>query len=466
MAIFGIGAGKILAGVVGGALLGKGAKSKDPFTRGFVRGFAGEKGGGVSGILKADMERTQERIDRIADYKIRREEKDAERYQKELREATDKIKGISGKVGGVDGAEYLVRNYGLAGAEEQATKIQNLQEIYGKDVINLDFITKDENTTTIEDLAKFSVYAPRKTDVSSLPSSVIQDTSLFASMGMGRNIGAEVQKQVDTVTAKIVNGEDVDLGEEVKLGGDLDLGMQLNPKNEIYRLTNMALKVKDSNPKRYDELMKKANKLKFIIDEVERGPKELSISQASTSLKQFKNHIIDIAGVKGDFTVTSFGKEFKKASGSAFEEGKVATAASILTQLYGEALRKGMKPEDILPTIFKAMEQNKLPTLIPRVDDPSKFDFELTTEDQLIPGGFAGGFNEYAQAPDEISSNETLNPADGLSVGQLITQYNQSGSDTERDSLLPTIISKLLAENKKPKFNPSNTKITGTMPIN
>ena len=42
MAIFGIGAGKILAGVIGGALLGKGAKSKDPFTRGFVRGFAGE----------------------------------------------------------------------------------------------------------------------------------------------------------------------------------------------------------------------------------------------------------------------------------------------------------------------------------------------------------------------------------------------------------------------------------------
>ena len=75
MAIFGIGAGKILAGFIGGALLGKGAKSKDSFTRGFVRGFAGEKGGGLSGILKDDMERTQERIDRIADYKIQRQQK-------------------------------------------------------------------------------------------------------------------------------------------------------------------------------------------------------------------------------------------------------------------------------------------------------------------------------------------------------------------------------------------------------
>ena len=43
MAIFGIGAGKILAGVIGGALLGKGAKSKSPFTRGFVRGFLWRK---------------------------------------------------------------------------------------------------------------------------------------------------------------------------------------------------------------------------------------------------------------------------------------------------------------------------------------------------------------------------------------------------------------------------------------
>ncbi len=121
-----------------------------------------------------------------------------------------------------------------------------------KKFFKLDFVTKDKNNTTIEDLAKFSVYAPPKTDVSS-----IEDTGLFASLGMGRDIGAEVQKQVDAVTAKIANGENVDLGEEVKLGGDLDLGMQLNPKNEIYRLTNMALQVKDSNPKRYDELMKK-----------------------------------------------------------------------------------------------------------------------------------------------------------------------------------------------------------------
>ena len=150
MAIFGIGAGKILAGVVGGALLGKGAKSKDPFTRGFVRGFAGEKKGqGVSGMLLEDMERTQERIDRIADYKIQRQQKDQERYDKEFREATEKIKGIAGKVGGVDGAEYLVRNYGLTGAEEQATKIQNLMEIYD---VSPEFATKDENQTTINDL--------------------------------------------------------------------------------------------------------------------------------------------------------------------------------------------------------------------------------------------------------------------------------------------------------------------------
>ena len=458
MAIFGIGAGKILAGLGAAALLKKGAKSKDPFTRGIVKGF----GKTTFQLAKDDMQRTQERIDRIADYKIRKEEKDAERYQKDLREATEAIKKISGQIGGVNGAEYLIRNYGLEGAKEQAVKIQNLQEVYGKDVINLDFITKDENTTTIEDLAKFSVYAPRKTDVSS-----VQDTGLFASVGMGRDIGAEVQKQVDAVTAKIVNGEDVDLGEEVKLGGDLDLGMQLNPKNEIYRLTNMALQVKDSNPKKYDELMNKANKLKFIIDEVERGPKELSISQASSSLKQFKNHIIELAGVKGEMTITSLGKEFKKLQGSAFEEGKVSTAASELTQLYGEALRKGMRPEDILPTIYQAMEQNKLPVITPNIDDPSKFTFSLSGDQQLIEGGFAGGFNEYAQAPVEIPGSEEFSKLESQGVNDLINEFNSSGSDTEKDAILPVIISKLLTQNKKPEFNNrKKSKITGIVPIN
>ena len=114
-------------------------------------------------MLLEDMERTQERIDRIADYKIQRQQKDQERYDKEFREATEKIKGIAGKVGGVDGAEYLVRNYGLTGAEEQATKIQNLMEIYD---VSPEFATKDENQTTINDLAKFSTAAPTITKVS------------------------------------------------------------------------------------------------------------------------------------------------------------------------------------------------------------------------------------------------------------------------------------------------------------
>lgn len=453
MTILGIGAGKILAGLGAAALLKRGAKSKDPFTRGIVKGVTKT----ATQLAKDDMQRTQERIDRLSEYKIRQEEKDAERYQKELREATEAIKKISGQIGGINGAEYLIRNYGLEGAKEQAVKIQNLQEVYGKETINLDFITKDENTTTIEDLAKFSVYAPRKTDVSS-----IEDTGLFASLGMGRDIGAEVQKQVDAVTAKIANGENVDLGEEVKLGGDLDLGMQLNPKNEIYRLTNMALQVKDSNPKRYDELMKKANELKFIIDEVERGPKELTVSQAATSLNRFKMHLIKVAQVDGEFTVLGDGTQtFKKKGQIAFEEGKVTTAASELTQLYGEALRKGMRPEDILPVIYQAIEQNKLPVLIPQLDDPTKFTFEVGTENQLIDGGFAGGANEYAQAPEEVSGIDEFSELELKDVNELIDQFNKSGSDTERDAILPTILSKLITQNKKPNFNKNKTKIIG-----
>ncbi len=72
------------------------------------------------------MQRTQERIDRIAEYKIQRRRKNKKDIKKNLEKQLKSYKSIAGQIGGINGAEYLIRNYGLEGAKEQAIKIQNL----------------------------------------------------------------------------------------------------------------------------------------------------------------------------------------------------------------------------------------------------------------------------------------------------------------------------------------------------
>ena len=452
MAIFGIGAGKILAGVIGGALLGKGAKSKSPFTRGFVRGFAGERGGGISGLLKEDMERTQERIDRIADYKIQRQQKEQERYDKEFREATEKIKGIAGKVGGVDGAEYLVRNYGLTGAEEQATKIQNLMEIYD---VSPEFATKDENQTTINDLAKFATAAPTLTKVSD-----IKDDSLFGALGAKRNIGAEVQNRIDLAASQIADGADynVDLGDMPTMAGTLDLGMQLDPKAEVLRLTNMALKKKDAgDDASYKELMGRATTLQQIIKQVQ-NPSKLSEAGGRSFTNMLKSHILVTANVEGDYISDGFGGlTFKPKEQKGLDIGAVTSKSAEITSIYGEAIRKGIEPSDAIGPIMAAAEQNKMPVVVPLKDGG----FEIITSDKkLFDNGFQGGGGAFAYTPPPSSNqpSQTGQPQTGVpTLADLKTQFNAATSQTERDQIERKL--RFPPYNFIPQFDSTGTKI-------
>ena len=456
MAIFGIGAGKILAGVVGSALLGKGAKSKSPFTRGFVRGFAGERGGGLSGILKEDMERTQERIDRIADYKIQRQQKDQERYDKEFREASEKIKGIAGKVGGVDGAEYLVRNYGLTGAEEQATKIQNLMEIYD---VSPEFATKDENQTTINDLAKFATAAPTLTKVSD-----IKDDSLFGALGAKRNIGAEVQNRIDLAASQIADGADynVDLGDMPTMAGTLDLGMQLDPKAEVLRLTNKALMKKDAGDEEgYAELMSRASSLNSMIKTIE-SPGKLTDSGTRMFKNDISQHIIKAANVKGTHQMNQVTGKFELVPDASIgaDIGRVNVMSGMVSNIYGKAIAAGLKPYEIIGDIYKYVAQNKMPTLIEGQDGT----FSIGFEGKLFDGGFKGAGQDspfaFVDASNQSSGKQqgSGQPQTGVpTLTDLKDQFNAATSPTEKKQILAKINRNY--PSFTPQYDPSGTAI-------
>ena len=127
--------------------LGKMLGRDTPFGQGLVTGLAE----GVTREVKDDMDSRKKRIDRLADYKIKRDEEERERYTKEFRENLEKVKGFAGKAGGINGAEWLIRTYGIEEAVNKAGQFE-IMKGYGK---NPEFLLDDENTTTFEDLARF-----------------------------------------------------------------------------------------------------------------------------------------------------------------------------------------------------------------------------------------------------------------------------------------------------------------------
>lgn len=117
--------------------LGKMLGLDSPFGRGVVTGLAE----GVTREVKDDMERMKNKVDRIADYKVKKTAEEEERYKKELSENLDEVKAIVGKMGSVDGANYLIQRHGFRGAKERVEKISSMADYLGvspDEVIRMD----------------------------------------------------------------------------------------------------------------------------------------------------------------------------------------------------------------------------------------------------------------------------------------------------------------------------------------
>ena len=80
--------------------LGKMLGLDTPFGRGLVTGFAET----TADIVRDDMENERKRIDRIADYKIKKNEEELAEYRKEYEDNLDKIRAMQGLTGSLAGA--------------------------------------------------------------------------------------------------------------------------------------------------------------------------------------------------------------------------------------------------------------------------------------------------------------------------------------------------------------------------
>ena len=369
-----------------------------PTGRGFVTGFAE----GVTREVKDDMKDRKERINRLADYKIKRDEEERERYTKELRENLEKVKGIAGKAGGINGAEWLIRTYGI---EEAVTKAGQFEVMkgYGK---NPEFLLDDENTTTFEDLARFVTADPTFTKLTARGTRA--DTGLLAKIGLAPDIAVEAQKQRDAAASRLGLGvtEKADLGVMPTAKGfdPSDFGMMSDMKDESNRMVMMALSAKDAGDDAlYEKYMGRAATLRNSLLYLDaKGPTEAGVRAFTNNISGF---IAEAANIETEYIRYSDGSTSNR---TAWQRGQDKTTAKLaadkLTEAYGAALRRGVLPEVASRVAFEAAQQNRV--MIPAETADGKPHVAIGNE-SLVPKGFKGADGTAYQIPIPPPTTET-----------------------------------------------------------
>ncbi len=420
-----------------GKVLGLGGGKLSPFEMGIRKGLAE----GVTDVVKDDMKRADERVDRIADYKIRKTTEEQERFNKELRENMEVIRGIAGKAGGINGAEWLIRTYGIEEAATKATQFETLRGI-GK---NPEFLLDDENATTFEDLAKFVTASPAVFDKTE-----VKDTGLLSKIGLGRDLGEEAQREVDAATSALGYGRvsKPELGVmPTAIGFDpADLGTLADMKDESHRQLRLAIAAKEAGDEEgYTKHMTEATMMTNMLRTLDAKP--LTEAGGRAANKTFNSHISSISGVKGETVNDGLGGFiFKPKWEDQRDAGKVMGASAALSEIYAEAIQRGIASTKAMRQIIDASNNNLMPKIVQTPDNAYEI---IIGTDKLIPEGFRGGSGPYAPPPppsnntnsaatttaattQSSTTQTTTVPGTPADLQNLTAQANAAVSDSDR----------------------------------
>ena len=412
--------------------LGKMLGLDTPFGQGVVEGFSE----GVTREVRDDMKSRKERINRLADYKIRRDEEERERYTKELRENLEKLKGISGKVGGVTGAEYLVRTYGIEEAANKAAEIEAVSRYSGS---LPEFFTNDKNITKLEDLASFVTTAPTFTKL--IARGTREDTGLLSKIGLARNITEDVQAEVDKATSVLGVGKVVapDLGEIPTTDLDLvSLGMMADAEDEMKRMITLSLNAED--PDMAKKYRTKADEMRLFLQSVSvKGG--LTEPQGRAAAKLFGARLGMAAGFEtqmdgvGGF-ITSWGKTQNKTLAFTIE--------SVLADTYRKAVNSGMQHTEANKIISQGIATNRMPKFDMVNNKPSLI---LEGQPKLAPDGFIGGkgaYKEVVKDPQTDTDNNTSGVTNNQAEIQALINAHNSTTDLAEKAAIEIEIQTLL----------------------
>lgn len=401
------------------------------------RGFATGVFKRASQTLDEDAEDRQEQINRIAEFKIERDQREQERYLKEYRENKEKLKGIAGKVGGVDGAEWLVRTYGIEEATKKADQLEVLQGM-GSDI---SFLTKDENKTTLDDLTAFVTSAPEIAKIEP-----VRDTGILARFGLAPDIAEEAQKRADAAVSDLGYGRvrGVSLGDMPEASGfdTSDLGMMADFKDEARRQIVLAQRAKEAgDTEGYKRHRSRANEMISVNRMMD--VKQVTESSTRSNLKLLTGQIGQAAGFNTEFYTDANGQTMHKTNFQETVDASTAqSAAAMVNELYVQAVNAGVNSGTALRVVTEAIAKNRMPVFTPAGATGAPT-FEIGTT-RLVEEGFVGGKGEYGPQTETpvvtAPETDTVTSTTPDSIQALINRHNSTNSPGRRQAILAEIL--------------------------
>ena len=346
--------------------LGKMLGLDSPFGRGVVTGLAE----GVTREVKDDMERMKNKVDRIADYKVKKTAEEEERYKKELSENLDEVKAIVGKMGSVDGANYLIQKHGFRGAKERVEKISSMADYLG---VSPDEVIRMDNEAgptgvTADQLAAFVTRPVAKVDTSVMGKA---DAPGLMSI-FGYDVGEEADKQAESLlrgmaidTSKYQRPTDLAMPTAMGVEEGM-LGMLQDPGDEAKRLFTQAFRLQQAAASTKDpteraaaeklakERLNEAQQMQKI-NNISSG-KSMTISQTNVITSVANNHLSAKHDLKGDYGADGLFR-FKDVKSADYSAAMKATG--MLVSGYEAAILANMSPAKANQLMYEAIAMNR-----------------------------------------------------------------------------------------------------------
>ena len=170
--------------------------------------------GGIATGISEHIDYSQKRADkaeeRLNDWAMNRAEREADRYRDELEENKDQVKILAAKLADdqyssnskevLSAAQYLIQNYGLAGAQDEATKLYKEKNEYGTNPLKTLAVNagSDAGKFTFSSIASDLTARPAKIDLSK---SGIKVRQSFMDKLFGNDYTEDIQASLDAASA-------------------------------------------------------------------------------------------------------------------------------------------------------------------------------------------------------------------------------------------------------------------------
>lgn len=217
--------------------------------------------GGIATGISEQIDYSQKRADkaeeRLNDWAMNRAEREANRYRDELKENEDQVKVLAAKLADEDfasnstevlsAAQYLIQNYGLAGAQDEATRLYKEKQEYGTNPLKTLAVNagKDASQFTFSKIATGLTARPSKIN---LAESGIKIRQSFTDKLFGNDYTEDIQASLDAASAGLP--EEEALPNLAKTGYDAELIIRADKDigSEIARFKKLNAETQKTDP--------------------------------------------------------------------------------------------------------------------------------------------------------------------------------------------------------------------------